>query len=179
MIPSRPPAPAAACPLERALANLDLPPGYYRRPVPDGLLPVNLSVARRCAARWLPEPGAAGRGPLVLDAVLLALDRLTDALRLLTQPPLGFERLATRDLFMPSIGDAGRAVRADVIDEGTRYVVYRVECLRGRTLVTMTAAWRWPSGSPTWLYDRVRPIVGALPREGAAPAVPLALTPGL
>ncbi|MFN8559704.1 MAG: hypothetical protein U0531_20950 [Dehalococcoidia bacterium] len=73
---------------------------------------------------------------------------------------------------MPSIGDAGRAVRADVIDEGTRYVVYRVECLRGRRLARMTAAWRWPSGSPTWLYDRVRPIVGALPREGAAPAVP-------
>ena len=156
-----PPAPTLLHLSVPPLTPEDLPPGYRCVCVP----PEDSScwgVRGRSACRWLPPPGSPASAPLAVDVTVTAFDQRTYALRRLTAAPPLPDQLDVRPLFPPLIGDETLAVRADVIEGDTRYVLYRVDTRVGRCLATVAATWRWPAGSPAWVYDRARRLVERL-----------------
>jgi hypothetical protein len=143
-----------------------LPPGYRccSGGPTDIRCPEESVVRARAACRWLPvtDPGA---GPLYVDVVVTRFTRRTDALRAvtdLTGVPAG---MVTRTLFPPRIGEETTAVRAEATADGARYVLYQVSAQLGCTVGTIAALWRWPAGSPQWVYERLRRLMGELAAE--------------
>ncbi len=116
------------------------------------------------ACRWLPvaDPGA---GPLYLDIAVARFARRTDALRALTAPADVPAGMTARPLFPPRIGEETAALRAEAIADGVRYVLYRVSAQLGCRVATVAALWRWPAGSPQWLYERLRRLMAQLSAE--------------
>lgn len=153
-----PPARALVAPLTAA----DLPPGYRCIAAPTGSGEAGTSVRSRAACRWLPPAGAPASAPLAVDVTVTAFARRADALSALTAAPDLPDGLEVRTLFPPRIGDGTAAVRADIAEAGTRYVLYRVDVQVGRSLATIAATWRWPAGSPVWVYERARRLVQRL-----------------
>jgi hypothetical protein len=117
---------------------------------------------RRGCWRWLPPPGTPTAQPLAIDAAVTEFDRRSAALQAVTAPPAIPDGMTVRRLFPPRIGEETAAVRADLTEDGTHYVLYRVDVQVGRKLGTIAAAWRWPAGSPSWLYERARRLAGRL-----------------
>ena len=139
----------------------DLPPGYRRAGAPPDDSPC-CGVRGRSACRWLPPAGAPASAPLAVDVTVTVFDRRKDALRRLTDTPPLPDELAVRPLFPPRIGDETVSLRADVTEGDARYVLYRVDIQVGRYLATVAATWRWPAGSPAWVYDRARRLAERL-----------------
>jgi hypothetical protein len=100
--------------------------------------------------------------PLAVDASVAEYERRASALRAVTDGPELSDGMEVRRLYPPRIGDETAALRADVTEEGTRYVLYRVDVQVGTRTGTIAAAWRWPGGSPAWLYERARALAGRL-----------------
>lgn len=121
-------------------------------------------VQAGAACRWLPA-GDPGAGPLYVDVAVARFARRTDALRAVTAPADLPRGMATRPLFPPRIGEETTALRAEAVADGVRYVLYHVSAQRGCCVGTVAALWRWPAGSPQWLYDRLRRLMAQLTSE--------------
>lgn len=152
---------ALAHPPTAPLTAADLPPGYRctGSPTVQGAG----EGVRGCSGwRWLPPEDAPAAAPLAVDVTLTAYEQRTGALRALTTPPPLPDGLAARPLFAPRIGEETTALRADVTEGDTRYVLYRVDVQVGRCVGTVAATWRWPAGSPNWVYERARQLARRL-----------------
>ena len=143
------------------LTTEDLPPGYRCLDAPSDDASC-CGVRGRSACRWLPPAGAPASAPLAVDVTVTAFDQRKRALRRMTEMPPLPDELDVRPLFPPRIGDETLAVRADVTEGDARYVLYRVDTRVGRYLATVAATWRWPAGSPAWVYDRARRLAQRL-----------------
>ena len=150
--------------IERAIesSHAGLPPGYRVMAVPltgDDLGP---SVRGHAGMRWLAPAGAPPAGPLSLDVSVIAFEGQSGALRALTAPPRLPDDVAVRPLFAPRIGNDALAFRADASEDDRHYVLYRVDVQTGRCLASIAGTWRWPAGSPSWVYDQARRLVERL-----------------
>jgi hypothetical protein len=135
----------------------DLPHGYRCFSVqPTEEPPGGADLVQQASWRWLPDGPASGSEPVVVDVSVAAYGTRTAAMRAVTSPPALPACMAIRSLFPPRIGDETAALRADAEENGCRYVLYRVDFQSDATVVTLAAIWRWPAGSPNWLYDRGR-----------------------
>lgn len=153
MPPSTPAAPAASpCPL------FEMPVRFLVPAVAEPPIAARSDAGERDRRhwRWLPDAGAPASAPLVVECTAARFDRRADALTAVTNQPHLPDCLSVRTLYPPTIGDATAALRADLRDGDDRYVLYAVDLLAGMTVVTITAVWRWPAGTPAWLYDRAR-----------------------
>ncbi len=142
-----------------------VPPGYRCLAAPaDVRCDRGGEVRAWAACRWLPveDPGA---GPLYVDVTVARFARRTDALRAVTAPADIPRGMAMRPLFPPRIGEETAALRAEATADGVRYVLYHVSAQRGCCVGTVAALWRWPAGSPQWLYERLRRLMGQLAAE--------------
>ena len=138
-----------------------IPPGY--RCVPAGDCPRSTDAPGSTAAwRWLPRGDIRAAVPIVIDLTVTLYERRSSALRAVTRPPRLPDSMLVRPLFLPRIGDESSAVRGDALEDGQRYALYRVDCVRGLLVVTVSAVWRWPAGSPSWVYDRAGRVLDAL-----------------
>lgn len=165
MVTSAPPLPAL-CAVVAGLTRDDLPSGYRCINPEPAAAAAPEGVCGRAALRWLPPAGAPPAEPLAVDVTLTAYERRTGALRALTSPPALPDGLQVKPLFAPRIGDEAAALRADVTEADTHYVLYRVDIQVGRWLGTVAATWRWPAGSPNWVYERARRLAGRLTNAG-------------
>jgi hypothetical protein len=155
---------AVAKPPAPPLNASDLPAGYRCTDTATVLAEVRPRTEarqRRCW-RWLPPPDASAADPLAVDASIAEYERRAAALRAVTDGPVLLDGLAVRRLYPPRIGDETAALRADVTEAGTHYVLYRVDVQVGTRTGTIAAAWRWPGGSPAWLYERARTLARRL-----------------
>jgi hypothetical protein len=143
----------------------DLPPGYRFAEATPSLAANSTSCTgarSRSCWRWVPSTGVPTADPLAVDAAVTEFDRRAAALQAVNATPELPDGLTVRRLYPPRIGDETAAVRADVTESGTHYVLYRVDVQVGRRLATVAAAWRWPGGSPSWVYERARRLAGRL-----------------
>ena len=161
-MPASAPALPAVCAAVAELTQNDLPSGY--RCVATGPQDDDIDggVCGRAGWRWLAPTGACPADPLTVDVSLTAFEQRTGALRALTTPHEMPEGLQVKSLFAPRIGDEAAALRVDVTEADTHYVLYRVDVQVGRWLGTVAATWRWPAGSPKWVYDRARRLARRL-----------------
>lgn len=142
-----------------------VPSGYRCLAAPAGMWDRQGSeVLARTACRWLPVADPGG-GPLYLDVAVTRFARRTDALRALTAPADVPAGMTTRPLFPPRIGEETAALRAEATAEGVRYVLYHVRAQRGCCVATLAALWRWPAGSPRWLYERLQRLMAQISSE--------------
>ena len=140
----------------------DLPPGYRRSATPPARTRRLKGARDEAACRWVPPRDAPPSAPLAVDVSVATFGQRTAALQALTAPPVLPAELEVRPLFAPRIGEETAALRADVTEDDTRYVLYQVDVQVGHRLATVAAIWRWPAGSPTWVYDRARRLVSRL-----------------
>lgn len=153
-------------PLQPSTALLlpaDLPPQYRCIPltqVEDGT--VSEVIVARAADRWLPPENSRTSAPLLVDVSVAEYAGRLPALRALTSPTPVPECFKSRPLFPPRVGDETQAIRADAVDGDVHYVLYRVDALAGTSIATVAAVWRWPAGSPTWVYARAELMVKRL-----------------
>jgi hypothetical protein len=120
------------------------------------------AVRDASACRWLPPADAPASAPLVVDVAVTEFEQRTAALQALTTRPEYPAGVRVRPMFAPRIGEAAEALRADVIENGAHYVHYRTDVKVGRRLATIAATWRWPAGSPMWVYERARTLAARL-----------------
>jgi hypothetical protein len=150
--------------IEHVVESTDtsLPPGYRTVAVPLAGENTAAAVCGHAGMRWLAPAEMPSAEPLALDVSVTAFDGRTGALRALTAPPLLPDGVDVRPLFAPRIGNEALAFRADACERGRRYVLYRVDVQAGRCLATVAATWRWPAGSPSWVYERARRLAERL-----------------
>lgn len=144
------------------LARLALIPAGYRSVPVSQCTEAAHAPGSAAAWRWIPCGDAPATLPLAIDVTVTLYDRRSSALRAVTRPPELPDPMLARPLFLPRIGDESSAVRGDAVEDGQRYALYRVDCVRGLLVVTVSAVWRWPAGSPNWVYERAGRILNAL-----------------
>jgi hypothetical protein len=153
-------------PLQPSTALLlpaDLPPQYCCIPSPQVEHGTNSgAIVARSAERWLPPEHTRASAPLLVDVSVTEYAGRLAALRALTSPTPVPDCFRARPLFPPRIGDETQAIRADAVDGDIHYVLYRVDALAGTSIATVAAVWRWPAGSPTWVYGRAEQMVSRL-----------------
>jgi hypothetical protein len=162
MAATTPNSPETGRPPLPPLTAADLPPGYRCIAVAPPPRPAGVPAQSETAVRWLAPRGAPPADPLAVDVSLARFARQAEAMRALTGGPALPDELAVRPLFAPRIGDDSVAVRADTTAAGDHYVLYRVDLRVGGRLATVAAVWRWPAGSPVWVYERARRIAHRL-----------------
>ncbi len=140
-----------------------LAPGYERLPGAACTgKEAYAGATQREACRWLAgSPSVAGE-PIVVELAASRFAGRTPALQALCTPPVLPVGMTIRRLFPPRLGDESVAVRADLAEDGERYVLYRVDLAVHQTVVSLAAAWRWPAGSPKWLYLRAQAVAAVL-----------------
>lgn len=140
-----------------------LPPGYAYGPGGDCTgRETGTEGDDRAQCRWLAPASPGPAAPLLVELAVTSYCRRTAALCALTSRPVLPVGAVVRPLFPPRIGSEAIAVRGDIVDGGGRFVLYRIDVLVNHAVLSLAGGWRWPAGSPDWIYERAR-LLATLP----------------